>query len=71
MSKLLITILTENLFFYGKYVLAILKTCYSIGTEELFTNVHELIETVPYFLLTLLFTSPSSLLWQSVWFLTI
>ena len=26
-------------------------------------------KTIPYFLLTLLFVSPSSLLWQSVWFL--
>ena len=42
----------------------------SIVTEELFTNVHEPIETMPYFLLTLLFVSPSSLLWQSVWFYT-
>ena len=38
----------------------------SIGTEELFTNVHKPIETMPYFLLTLLFVSPSSFLWQSV-----
>ena len=53
--------------FYGKHVLAILKNLFdSIGTEELFTNVHEPIETMPYFLLTLLFVSLSSLLWQSV-----
>ena len=38
----------------------------SSGTEELFTNVHKPIETMPYFLLTLLLVSLSSLLWQSV-----
>ena len=49
--------------FYGKRELAILKTCFdSIGTEELFTNVHEPTETMPYFLFTLLYVSPSSLI---------
>ena len=43
----------------------------SIWTEELFTNVHEPTEIMPYFFFTLLIVSPSSLLWQSVWFLPI
>ena len=41
--------------FYGKHVLSILKTCSTrLELRNLFTNVHEPIETRPYFLLTLL-----------------
>ena len=36
--------------FFGKHVLAIFENLFdSIGTEELFSNVHEPIETMPYF----------------------